>query len=291
MNSSILNEAYQEISEDNKLIRLATLTTIIYSIIFVIYIMYQVNFIISQWEWHWETINIAIQYINYFVENLKILWIAFIWWIILAIWYFLLPPIADWALISYVKSEDKSWRKALMKWFLNFFPMFEYNAMIWVVNFLVYFIAVTRAYSMWILDNLFMQILLWIWWIMIIFASIFFHYSKFLIILNWMWPIEAIKKSSILTFMNFWITFKFVIINYLLYIRFIINIIILIFIPWAIIYVSNMIWVFDNMIIKYITYSIFIILIILTAYINGIIEAFFINYWYKVFKKINKEEI
>ncbi len=289
MKNPILIDSYWEISDDTKLVRLASLTTIIYSVIFVIYVIYQSYYLLSDATWQAESLDIALNYINFFMENIEMLWFAFVWILVLAIWYFLLPPIADWALISYVNDKNKWWKSALAKWFLNFFPMFEYNAMTSVVNFLIFFIAVSRAYTMWILDNIFIQVIIWIWWFMIFFTSIFFHYAKFLIVLEWMWPVDAMKRSIILSVENFWITLKFVFINYLLYIRFLINIIILIFIPWIIILISDTLWFIDTEIMKYITYLIFWFLIIITAYINWIIEAFFITYWHKVYKIINKD--
>lgn len=285
MKDNILFDSYKDILNDTSLTRLATLTTIIYSIIFVIYVVYQTYSTISETTDQSKTIDIAIEYISFFIKNIEFAGFIFIWAIILAIWYFLLPPIADWALISYVKNKKHGWKKALSKWILNFFPMFEYNAMTSAVNFLVFFIAISRAYSMWILNNIFIQILIWIWWLVLLFASIFFHYSKFFIILKWLWPIDAMKESIFLTFENFFLTIKFVFISYLLYIRFILNILFVIFIPLFLIRLNVKLWFFDSNITKFMIYTSFWLLIILTAYINWIIEAFFISYWYKVFEK------
>ncbi len=292
MKNSILLEAYKDILQDIKIIRLATLTTIVYSIIFVIYIIWQVYYILGEWTGQWaETVQIAIDYISYLRENLQVLWLTIIGAIILGAGYFLLPPIADGALISYVDNKNKWWRWALWKWFLNFFQMFEYHAMTSIVKFLVFFVAVSRAHAMWILENTFVQILIFIWGILIFITSLFFHYSKFLIILKWFWPIQAIKNSIRLTLENFSITIKFVLINYLLYLRFFINIIILVFIPGVLIWISNITWMIDNVFVQYWFYWIFVILIMLTAYINWIIEAFFVSYWYRVYSHIDKSAI
>lgn len=290
MPNPILLESYNKISEDNKLIRLATVTTIIYSIIFVVYVIYQLYYIVSEWAAQAETMDIAFEYIQFFMDNIQFAWVIVTLIITLAVWYFLLPPIADWALISYLNNPEKWWKSSIWKWLLNFFPMFEYNSMMSVVNYLIFFIAVTRLWDMGILENTFVQVVILIWAFIIFFSTIFFHYSKFLIIIEWYWPVDAIKKSIALTLENFGITLKFVLMNYFLYIRFLLNIVIIVIIPWIFIWIFYTLWIDDIQIIQYSMYIIFWILILLTAYINWIIEAFFTTYWYKVYKTITKNE-
>ena len=46
--NKILIEAYHDVLNDTKLIKLATLTTIFHSLVFTIYIIYQIIFIFTQ---------------------------------------------------------------------------------------------------------------------------------------------------------------------------------------------------------------------------------------------------
>ncbi|UFX83436.1 hypothetical protein [Candidatus Absconditicoccus praedator] len=290
MPNPILLESYNKISEDNKLIRLATVTTIIYSIIFVVYVIYQLYYIVSEGAAQAETMDIAFEYIQFFMDNIQFAGVIVTLIITLAVGYFLLPPIADGALISYLNNPEKGGKSSIGKGLLNFFPMFEYNSMMSVVNYLIFFIAVTRLWDMGILENTFVQVVILIWAFIIFFSTIFFHYSKFLIIIEGYGPVDAIKKSIALTLENFGITLKFVLMNYFLYIRFLLNIVIIVIIPWIFIWIFYTLGIDDIQIIQYSMYIIFGILILLTAYINGIIEAFFTTYWYKVYKTITKNE-
>ncbi len=289
---NILLSSYKEILEDNKLIRLAALTTFIYSLIFVVYVMYHVYyFFADSADQREEVFQISMEYIEFIMANIEFLGIAIGWIITVAIWYFLLPPIADWAMITYVNSVHKSASKSLANWLYNFFTMFEYHALTSVVKFLIYFIAVSRLYVIWVLDNIIVQIVVGIRTLLIFFTSLFFHYSRFLIILEGYWSLESIKKSIILSLQNFRITLKFVLINYLLYLRFFLNIIIIVVVPLTFVWLVNRLWVYDEWFVRYILYILFWILILIVAYINAIIEAFFISYWHKVYETVKQDEL
>ncbi len=286
MHKNILNEAYHEILEDTKLVKLATITTICHSLIFVCYCFYQTYFVLTSIKWEsmhlWNFQN----YLKFLFWSTDYLY-YFIWFIIIIlIWYFLLPAIAEWSMIHYINSENKSWTSSLWKWFMNFFPMFEYNWLISFFNFFIFIVIISRIYVMDIIDNIFIQTILLIWFIFIVLISILLPYTKFLIVIEWKWVWESIKESIIISFNNMWTTIRFVLVNYLLYIRFLLNILIIIWIPLLIIYILIQFEVWQNNFVKTFIYSIIIFFIIISSYLNWIIEAFFISYWNKVYKMI-----
>lgn len=55
-------------------------------------------------------------------------------------------------------------------------------------------------------------------------------------------------------------------------------------------YVWNRMWITDNGFVQTIFIILIVVLFLITAYINGIIEAFFVTYRYKVYKHIKQEE-
>lgn len=88
--------------------------------------------------------------------------------------------------------------------------------------------------------------------------------------------------------------FRFVIINYILDLRFILNLVLLVALPLAMVYVADRFRVLDSNFFSGGIYIMFTILFLLVAYINGIVEAFFTTYRYKLYtqlKQADKDEM
>ncbi len=297
--NKILHYAYEKISQDTKLIRLATVTTFIHSLIFIFIIMYRGYSFVTKLEWGEVDISQFASYLQYMMIDIKT-YIApiIIIWIILAIWYLLLPPIADATLIFYVNDEKKKWKSSLMKWIMRFFPMFENHWLFSFFNFFIFIIACLRFYIMGVEDftsygimNIFILTILIIRFLVIVGVTIFLPYTKFFIVLQNKSVRDAIRDSINLAVENIGITFKFVLIGYILYLRFFINIILVLWLPALAIYLTVWFGYDQNDTIKDIIYWIFIAMILFSAYINWIIEAFFMTYWYKVFAILTWMEI
>jgi hypothetical protein len=89
--------------------------------------------------------------------------------------------------------------------------------------------------------------------------------------------------------MNLSVTLKYFSIQLVLYVRFFVNIIVLVGIPLLILYIFLKSGFVNLELVKYIVIFIMILLFFLTAYVNAIIEAFFISMWYYIFEEIEKE--
>lgn len=85
---------------------------------------------------------------------------------------------------------------------------------------------------------------------------------------------------------NLRLSVKFALISYVLHLRALINILIFLGIPALIIYGATKLDISSQGFIKYVIYGTLIILGLLTAYINGIVEAFFTTIWYNIYKKM-----
>ncbi len=290
MKDEILIQSYNEIIEDDKLIRLTTLMTIFHSLIFVIYILYQTYFIFHQLSWKWNVTTIILEYIKSLVEHQNFLIIFVILIIILLIGYFLFPPIAEASIIYYLNSKDKKISNSVGKWILKFFPMFELHGILSFFSFLAFVIAISRFYVLWILFHPLVLIITILWLLLIIILSFLTPYVKFIITLEDKKLYPAFVESIKLALSNVGITAKYVLINYLLYIRFIINIILIIGIPLVIIYIFIKFNLLNSNIWNYIIIWTVIVLTLISAYINWIIEAFFITYWNKVYHKIREKQ-
>lgn len=288
MDNKILKESYKLVLNDSKFVRLITFSFLPYSFLFVWYLFYQAYFFFSNLNPDSDFVNIK----NY-IDQVFSFWQDFlifmvIVWIIIGILYFLMPPVWEASLIHYL-DKDKSLSDALGKGFTKFFKMFELHGFLSLFSFLFYFVFVSRLYVLDLFDVTFVLPLLIIWFFFVAFFNFSLFYSRFLIVLEKYDAFDSIKESIRLSILNFRKTWKYFIIYMLLYLRYIINIFIVVGIPLIILYfflktdVSN---------IEFVKYSILIImslLFVLVAYVNGIIEAFFISMWYEVFKILDRD--
>lgn len=283
---SIVAKAYDHITEDTKFIRLTTITSFIHSMVFLIYIIYSVFFVVVEKQGS----NIPVGDIFSFVKDLfngtnfvfRAIWIV----VILGIGYFLLPPIAEASMIYYLDNHERKWTLSIGKGFTKFFPLFEYHGIMSLFDPLTFFIFWSRFWVLGLLGNVFVIIILVIWGLIIFFTSVFLPYTRFIIVLEDKKPMDAIKKSMNLALENLRQSVKFALINYVLYLRAIINILIFLGIPALVIYGATQLDISSQWFIRYIIYIIIALLALLTAYINGIVEAFFTTIWYNIYKKM-----
>jgi len=283
-----LKKAYEKILNDDKFVKLTVFSLLPYSLLFVWYLFYQTYFFINSVK-HW----VHLENLKIYIDKVFSYWEAFFWpfVIMVSIWlilYFLLPPIAEAALISYL-DKWKSISTSLWRWFVKFFPMFELHWFLSIFSFLFFFIAISRLYVVDMLDNFMVITFSLIWLFFIIFFNFTGIYAKYLIVLEEKAPFDAIKASITLTFLNIKVTAKYFFIYVLLYFRVIINILILVWIPLLFLYIFLKMDVLHLELVKYIIFFIMWLMFFLTAYVNWIIEAFFIAMWYDIFKNIEKE--
>jgi len=140
-----------------------------------------------------------------------------------------------------------------------------------------------------IIDSIFIRVIFGIWGICILIVAILWPYSRYIIVIEKMSMYDAIKRSAFYAIRNLRQTTKFVMIELLLLIRFLVNILIVIGIPFVLMYIANWLNIIDSSTVGTIIIIVSIGLLIGTAYINGIIEAFFATYRYKVYEKITSE--
>jgi len=285
---NIIKKAYEKILNDEWFVKLTVFSLLPYSLLFVWYLFYQTYFFINSVK-HW----VHLENLKLYIDKVFQHWNDFFWpfliiIIIWLIWYFFLPPIAEWALISHL-DKWKSISTNLWRGFVKFFAMLELHWFLSIFSFLFFFIAISRLYVVDMLNNFIVITFIFIWLFFIIFFNFSSIYAKYLVILENKEPFDAIKGSIKLAFLNFKITWKYFFIYMLLYVRIIFNIIILIWIPLLFLYLFLKTNVFHITFVKYLIFIIMWLMFIITAYVNWIIEAFFIAMWYDIYKNIEKE--
>ncbi|USN55396.1 MAG: hypothetical protein H6765_02070 [Candidatus Peribacteria bacterium] len=161
--------------------------------------------------------------------------------------------------------------------------MFEFDAAISLFNVLIFVIIASRMRAMGILGEPLVIIVMCLRLSTIFLFSLLLPYTRMIITLEGEDFLDAMRMSMQLSLRHIVITIRYVAINYFLYFRFIINVLIVVGIPLLLIYLALSLGILDNIIIQTLGVLVIIALILITAYINGIIEAFFTTYWYKVY--------
>ena len=288
MIKSIIKETITTLLSKPKLIRLAFLMTFGHTIYRTYLVTYFLNYILRErYESGVELSNALVYIINKIQEfDIRGFIISFV--LIILIGNFLLYPIGEASLVYYMQDNAKKLSSSISKGIRKFFVMFEFNGLWFAFGMYTIITIVIRLRMMGILDNIILKILMIIWGIIVTFATFFRPYARYYIVIKNLNVFDALKKSIYLTMNNISLTFKGVIFEMLLFGRFIINTLLVIAVPLTLIYIA----IFFN-IIEYTRIETIIristgIMIILIAYINGIFEAFFTNYRYRIFEEAEK---
>jgi hypothetical protein len=289
MFKKILRDSITKITEDTRLIRLSFIVTFCHFVSVVYLIVWNVNNLLTYRFEKWIPMWKALEYILNRSQSNNMTLAIIITVAVIFLGYSLVYPVWEAAMIHYLDNEGQRTWKVIWKWINDFFVMFEFDAMLFSFSFFTYLITTLRMFMLNILDSTFVIILVIIWWLAVLFATVLWSYSKFIIVLEWKNVFDAIKRSASLTIMNFGTTIKFVIIQLFLMIRFLINAVVIMGIPFLIVYIAIWLNVIESKIVWYVIAVSVIVLLFLMAYINAIIEAFFMAYRYKVYKSVTEE--
>jgi len=284
----IVKKSYDLLLEDTNFTKLTIFAFLPYSVIFVGYLFYQTYFVLTSVKHgvNWLELKLYLENIFAFTGDHTILMLTVASLILAA--YFFIPPIAEATLIEYLDKKKGVWY-SLWRGLLKFFKMFELHWFFSIFSFLFFFIVVSRLYVLDMLDPVFVIPFLIIWFIFILFFNFTWIYAKYLVVLEDLSPFDAIKKSITLTFMNLKKTFKYFVLYLIFYARFLLNVLLIVWLPILVLYLFLKANVSNAEMVRYTIYFIMFLLFILTSYVNWIVEAFFVIMWYNVFSDIEKE--
>jgi len=289
MGKRIIAEALQLVMEDIKLVRIAFITSFCHSLIIIFLLIFNINnMFVARFE-TWVPLSDVMEFLvtSWIRGNVVTSLIIVI--IILMLWYAILYPIGQAAIIHYLRDQKFSIRDALAKWLTTFFPMFEFSALSGTFSMSTFIFIIIRLFMLDIVDNIFVRIIFGIRWLSILVVTILWPYSRYIIVIEKISMYDAIKRSGFYAIRNLWQTTKFVFLELLLLLRFLINIIFVIWVPFLLLYIASWFNLINSTTVWTIVAIVSIVLLLCTAYINGIIEAFFATYWYKIYNKIVQE--
>jgi len=288
----VVEKSYSQIIEDTKLIKLATVTMLPYSFLFLFYVFYQAYFVLKMLGDSHMNLESIKEYIALLSD---IMGPSMYFYIIILIliglfFYYIVPPIAEWAIIIYL-NKQKPISQSITMWITKFFPMFGLHGLLSLFSYVFFIVVVARVRAIWMLDNIYITTLMSIWFALTVIISFLTVYAKYFIILEWKSVRDAISSSVTIAILNFPITLKYTLLSYFLYLRFVVNILFLIWIPALFLYIVLKTDFFDYNISKYVIFVILAILVLITAYIEGIITAFFLTQWNNIFTHIKDNEV
>ena len=282
----ILSDSVTVLFQNPKLIRLSFLTLVFYSIVRIYFIVYYFNtFLLYKYE-SWVQLSDAFIYV---LDKLNNQWIlrAVIWVIIVLIWYLWFHPIGEASVVSALDNPQQSAFRSFVRGSGKFFPMLEYSWLsipFWVFTFCT---VMLRLYLMDIFDNIFITIIVGIRWFLVLFASVCWSYARIIIALEGCQVFDAIKKSTSLAMNNLGLSIKLMFVELLLMLRFIVIGLLIIGIPVLLIYIAVWLDVIQNSFVETTIRIVAASLLLVIAYLNCIVEAFFLTYWYQAYRKIS----
>ena len=282
----ILSDSVTVLFQNPKLIRLSFLTLVFYSIVRIYFIVYYFNtFLLYKYE-SWVQLSDAFIYV---LDKLNNQWIlrAVIWVIVVLIWYLWFHPIGEASVVSALDNPQQSAFRAFVRGSGKFFPMLEYSWLsipFWVFTFCT---VMLRLYLMDIFDNIFITIIVGIRWFLVLFASVCWSYARIIIALEGCQVFDAIKKSTSLAMNNLGLSVKLMFVELLLMLRFIVIGLLIVGIPVLLIYIAVWLDVIQNSFVETTIRVVAAGLLLVIAYLNCIVEAFFLTYWYQAYRKIS----
>ena len=281
----LIKDSKKFILQKPKLLRLAFLIWLSRSVEILLLLAYNINNILIYRAGKWMSIFTIFQYfIDEIVKN-HVVWLIIIIILVLSIWYVFLYPMWISAIIHFLNQKKENIWKAIWKWAWDFFTMFELNALAFSFGPYTYLITTLRLITLDVINNWFVIWLLILWWTIVLLASIFWQYAKFIIVEEQIWVFEAIKKSVSLTVKNMWITIKWLIMKTIVTILFYTKMIIIVWIPIIISYfliTTHIIHGSNEWIIRVLG----VIATLLASYLLTTTQAFFMTFWHKIYKYI-----
>ena len=282
----ILSDSVTVLFQNPKLSRLSFLTLVFYSIVRIYFIVYYFNtFLLYKYE-SWVQLSDAFIYVLDKLNNQWILRVV-IWVIIVLIWYLWFHPIGEASVVSALDNPQQSAFRSFVRGSGKFFPMLEYSWLsipFWVFTFCT---VMLRLYLMDIFDNIFITIIVGIRWFLVLFASVCWSYARIIIALEGCQVFDAIKKSTSLAMNNLWLSVKLMFVELLLMLRFIVIGLLIVGIPVLLIYIAVWLDVIQNSFVETTIRVVAASLLLVIAYLNCIVEAFFLTYWYQAYRKIS----
>ena len=293
----ILASSLKQVAEHPMLVRIAFLTWFVHTLAsfwrfgYTFYVILEKNVDISSiegtlWQYVKAIFEIALDNIS--------LWFWFFLLLMGIIWYVILYPIGHGMMVAYAQTESKSQsiKIALQRYFTITITEWILSVMtLWSRHLL----ALRYFYHWGILDNILIQIFVFLVWIFTLWLSFLYSYANVSAVTDSFdssRPVqqaqETLKHSSKIAMSHPLTTLKFLLLSILLEIRFFLTTFFVIAIPSFLIRVGLQLGLISSDSVVIIIMWTVWILLVASIYINSIIDAFFTVYWYKLYQELKE---
>lgn len=296
----ILASSLKQVAEHPMLVRIAFLTWFVHTLSsfwrfgYTFYVILEKNIDVSSiegtlWQYIRAIFEIAVNNISF--------WLWFFLFLLWVIGYVILYPIGHGMMVVY--SQTESFSKAIK---ISLQRYFTITLTEWILSVMTlwswHLLALRYFYSRDVLDNLLVQILIFLVGGFTLVLSFLYGYANVSAVVDDFKasrPVqqaqETLKYSTRLALAHPFITLKFMVLSILLEIRFFLTTFFVIAIPSFLIRVWLQLWLIwaDGVVaVVLITVG---ILLVASIYINSIIDAFFTVYRYKLYKELQDKPI
>ena len=276
-------------NNDNKIIRLTRITSFFHSMIAILLIIININSLFVKNYSNGLYVGKITQYFTQQINQNHV--INTIIWITVGLFlaYSIIYPIGQGAIIHYLHNRKQTIKEALKAGRKDFFAMFE-TSIISVVFHPV--ILILAAFKILIIEwhiTILNIVLLGAWLTALNIINTLKAYTRYIVVIEKLPLYEALKKSAKMCRQNMNINYKYMRVQTMLLINFSVNLIIVIGLPSLLIYWAISLNIIQYLIVKIFVYIIFFVIVLVGSYISAIIRAFFVYYWYEIYKIVKKE--
>jgi hypothetical protein len=285
----ILIHSYLQLINNSKITKVVLFSLFAHSLIAVFVIVFNA-YLYAEKQFNLNSSNEVIQYVMNLFEFDNIWRVTLGLGVFLFLWYFVFSPIGEYTIVHYL-STDWKLSNSLKTSFNNFHHIAKYDGMTFMFSIMLFIRFLSEAY-LYEVNNGIVMVLFFIWFIMVALVTVFFQYTKTIIVLEGLPVFESIKKSISVTIDHLRVTLKLVWISLIFNLRMIFNVVFIIWIPLAAIVLLQALgavgWVTDIVV-----YILFFWLFFFLAYINTLIEGYFRIFWYISYEYImgNTEQL
>lgn len=209
------------------------------------------------------------------------------------VFYILLLPVFEWALIRYIDKRN-SWEASRSDsigfWIYRFAPLFEFNNIfslfkfVSILNWYLFSLRFLGLEYLWFLSIFFL-----IAFILSIILWVFIAYARFEIVLWNKWAFEAVGSSSKIALLNIKTTLKLYVLMFIMNLRVILNFVVFLVLPLLWIFIAGLITSQVFSIIAFTIFGfIFVIFVIMLGYLSAVLDVFRTQIWYRAYREWQK---
>lgn len=215
--------------------------------------------------------------------------------VIFVLFYIILLPIFEWALIRYINNKNTQWTASRSDsigfGIFRFYPLFEFNNIFNMFKFISIingYLFTLRFLGLEYLSSV--SVFFTIAFFFSIILNILIAYARYEIVLENKWVFEAIGASSQIALLNIKTTIKLYVLMFIMNVKVILNFIVFLIFPILSVFITGFITSQTFATIAFIILGLlFLFLLLIMGYMAGVLDIFTTAIWYHAYKEGKKK--